>query len=211
MENVEKLVDFFIEIEALKKTFRYSTLPENVRDSSADHSWKLAFMSSILDGEITGINSYRAVQICLVHDLAEAVTGDIDSYRILQGEITKEQKHKMEEEVVRSIKNKIPSVGNLIYNLWKEFEDNTTPEARYAHAMDKIEALIHLLHVRCIAREDNEQAGLTAKYADNAVKEFPQLQPLLDNIKLRLKKNSKSRVFNGSPIMTSLLKISFLK
>ena len=59
---------------------------------------------------------------------------------------------------------------------------------RYARALDKIEALIHLLSVGYIAREDNLEAELTATYADEAVKEFPQLRPILDIIKTRLKK-----------------------
>ncbi len=96
MENLEKLVDFFIEVESLKKTYRYSTCPENVRDSSADHSWKLTFMASVLGKEVKDVDSYRAIQICLVHDLAESITGDIDSYRIVLREITKEQKHQTE-------------------------------------------------------------------------------------------------------------------
>ena len=195
MKNLEKLVDFFIEVESLKKTYRYSTCPENVRDSSADHSWKLAFMASVLGEEVEGVDLYRAVQICLVHDLAESITGDIDSYRIVLGEITKEQKHQMEEKAMNSIKDKLPDVGQKIYDLWEEFEEHKTPEAKYAQALDKIEALIHLLNVGYIAREDNAEAELTAKYADKAVKEFPQLKPILDIIKVRLKKEFEKQGF----------------
>jgi len=152
-------------------------------------------MLSILDGEIKGINLYHAVQIGLVHDLAEAITGDIDSYRIVLREITKKQKYKMEEKAMKKIRKRVPSIGPKIYNLWKEFEECKNPEAKYAKAMDKIEALIHLLHVNYIAREDNAEAELTAKYVDNAVKKFPQLQPLLNIIKLRLKKEFKKQGF----------------
>lgn len=188
MEDLERLVDFFIEVESLKKTFRYSTCPKNVRDSSAEHSWKLAFMALVLNEEIKNINPYHAVQICLVHDLAESITGDIDSYRIVSGEITKEQKHQMEEKAMREIKDKITDTGKKIYDLWEEFEEHKTPEAKYARALDKIEALIHLLSVSYIAREDSAQAEFTAKYADNAVEEFPQLKPILNIVKARLKK-----------------------
>lgn len=195
MEDLEKLVNFFIETESLKKTFRYSTCPENVRDSSADHSWMLAFMASVLNEKVGGIDSYCALQICLVHDLAESITGDIDSYRIVLGEITKEQKQQMEEDAMQKIKQKIPEVGQKLYKLWREFEENKTLEAKYAHALDKIEALIHLLNVGYIAREDNAEAELTAKYADNAVKEFPQLKPLLEIIKTKLKKEFEKQGF----------------
>lgn len=199
MQDLENLVDFFVEIESLKKTLRYSTCPENVRDSSADHSWKLAFMASILDGEVKGLNHYHAVQICLVHDLAESIVGDVDSYRIVLGEITREQKYQMEEEAMRTIKDKVPRIGHRIYDLWIEFEECKTQEAKYARALDKVEALVHLLRVGYIAREDNAEAELTAKYADNAIKEFPQLKPILDVVKTRLKKEFKKQGFEWKP------------
>lgn len=195
MKDLEKLIDFFIEVESFKKTFRYSTCPENVKDSSAEHSWKAAFMALVLAEEIKGVNSYHAIQICLVHDLAESITGDIDSYRIVLGEITKEQKCQMEEDAMRTLKNKIPDVGDKIYDLWKEFEEHKTQEAKYAQALDKIETLIHLLSVGYVAREDNAEAELTAKYTDNVIREFPQLKPILDIIKVRLKKEFEKQGF----------------
>lgn len=72
--------------------------------------------------------------------------------------------------------------------MWKEFEECQTMEAKYAKALDKIEALIHLLSVGYIAREDNAEAETTAQYANKAVAEFPQLRPVLDVIKDRLRK-----------------------
>lgn len=199
MQDLEKLVDFFIGIESLKKTYRYSTCPENVRDSSAEHSWKLAFMAFVLDGETKGINPYHAVQICLVHDLAESIVGDVDSYRIVLGEITLEQKYKMEEEAMGTIRDNVPNIGQKIYDLWIEFEESKTPEAKYAKALDKIEAIVHLLKVGYIAREDNAEAELTAKYADRAVEEFPQLKPLLGIVKARLKQEFVRQGFVWKP------------
>jgi|SRR3989344_1349271 len=199
MQDLKKLVDFFIEIESLKKTYRYSTCPEHVRDSSADHSWKLAFMAFVLDEEIKGINPYHAVQICLVHDLAEYLVGDIDSYRIVLGEISQEQKYQMEEEAMKTIRDNVSTLGQKIYDLWIEFEESKTPEAKYAKALDKIEALVHLLRVGYIAREDNAEAELTATYADHAVKEFPQLRPILNIVKEKLKKEFEKQGYAWKP------------
>ncbi len=93
MDNYKKLVDFLLEVENLKKTYRYSTCPEFVKDSSAEHSWGVSFISLSLEKEIKDVDFLHALKICIVHDLAEAFTGDIDQYRIVRGEITKEQKH----------------------------------------------------------------------------------------------------------------------
>jgi putative hydrolase of HD superfamily len=195
MKNLDKLIDFFIEIESFKKTFRYSTCPENVADSSAEHSWKVAFMAMALAKDIKNLDAYRAIQICLVHDLAESITGDVDSYRIVLGEITKEQKHKMEEETMLDFKSRVPSLGSKVYELWQEYEERRTPEARFAKVLDKIEALLHMLSIGYFAKKDGAEAELTAKFADKAVEEFPQLKPLVDEVKARLKKEYEKQGF----------------
>lgn len=195
MKDLEKLIDFFVEIESFKKTFRYSTCPDYVKDSSAEHSWKVAFMAAFLVEKNENFDSLHAVQICLVHDLAEAITGDVDAYRVILGQITKEQKSQDEEKAMLAINNKVHDIGPKIFSLWKEYEEQKIPEARFAKALDKIEALIHLLNVGYIAREDNKEAELTATYADKAVKEFPQLKPILVIIKKRLKKEFEKQGF----------------
>ena len=91
MQDLKSLVDFLIEVEKLKKTYRYSTAPA-LADSSSEHSWKLAFMASVLSSQVSEVNIPHAIEMCLVHDLAEYVTGDIDSYLIHNGSFTKEQK-----------------------------------------------------------------------------------------------------------------------
>jgi len=183
MKDLDSLVSFLIEIEELKKTDRYSTCPA-VADSSAEHSWKLAFMAGIFANEIPGINKTHVIEMCLVHDLAEYVTGDVDAYLIYTGRITKERKHKMELRVMEEFKKRV-QIGERIYELWNEFEEQKTPESQYSRALDKIEVLLHMIHAGV---KHDSSPGYTTTYADSAVKKVPGLMPLLKNIKERLKK-----------------------
>lgn len=187
MNDYNNLIDFFIKIDTLKRTVRYSSCSDIVKESTADHSWKLTFMASILNEKIKDINPYHAIKLCLVHDLAEYITGDIDSFRITNKEITKDQKYKDEEKAISTIKNDFPEIGKEIYNLWKEYQENKTQESKYVKALDKLESLTHILSVNYILIKDELRAKHTAIYADKAVKDFPQLKPILENIKKRLK------------------------
>jgi putative hydrolase of HD superfamily len=191
MENLDSLVDFLIEIEKLKKTYRYSTSPD-VADSSADHSWKLAFMTSIFSKELPEINSLHTIEMCLVHDLAEYVTGEIDSYRVHTGEIKKEDKYDLELKAMEEFKKRL-SFGEKIYGLWKEYEEQQTLEAKYAKALDKIEALIHILFEGV---EKDNHPEYTFIYVDSSVESAPKLKPFLKNIKERLKKEYKKAGIN---------------
>ncbi|MDD3808333.1 MAG: HD domain-containing protein [Candidatus Pacebacteria bacterium] len=144
-------------------------------------------MASILNEKIKNINPYHAIKLCLVHDLAECITGDVDSFRITNKEITKEQKDEEEEKAITTLKKDFPDIGKEIYNLWQEYQESKTIEAKYVKALDKLESLTHILSVNYILVKDKLRAKHTATYADKAVEDFPQLKPILENIKKRLK------------------------
>lgn len=196
---MKKLVDFFVSINKLKKVLRYSTCPDNVRDSSSDHSWKLALMViQIAEKLKLNLDILHASKIALVHDLPEYIEGDIDSLLIKRGQISYEQKSAMEERAAQHIRDSY-EFGEDLYNLWKEFEDSKTKEAKYVKALDKIEALTHLISIEYVARHDDDEAELTATYADNAVREFPELIPLLKATKTQLKNLYQKIGYNWKP------------
>ncbi len=194
MRDLNQLVDFLVEVEKLKKTYRFSTCPR-FADSSAEHSWKLSFMASVFSDDFPEIDASHAIEICLVHDLAEYVTGEIDSYRIHKGEITKEQKYDLELKAMEEFKERLP-VGQKIYRLWREFEEQQTPEAQYARALDKMEVLIHMMFEGI---EHDNAPDYTNTYADSSVREVPKLMPFLKSIKQKLKQEYQRKGIEWKP------------
>ena len=183
----EELVDFFTQTNKLKQTMRYSSCPKRVQESSAGHSWQLALMVPIISEKFgIKLNVAHAIEIALVHDLAESVLSeDFDSYLIARGVLKEEDKDKSENEEMDRIKNNF-SFGNKIFSLWKEYEDNKTREAKFIKALDKLESHIHVIE-RGASGDNADDGKHQATYADNAVKDFPELKPLLISIKKRLK------------------------
>jgi putative hydrolases of HD superfamily len=86
------------------------------------------------------VNRDKLMKICLVHDLAEAIVGDITPY----DGITKEEKRRMEEEALITMLNALEaeSIAQEIYQLWLEYEEGTTIEAHLARQLDKLEMII---------------------------------------------------------------------
>ena len=84
-------------LKSLKRTgwINHSvSLPESV----ADHMYRMTMMSMMIkDNEI---DRDRLMKICLVHDLAESIIGDITPH---DKRFTKEQKREAEENALRSI------------------------------------------------------------------------------------------------------------
>ena len=185
--NSEELVDFFTETNKLKQTIRYSSCPKKVQESTAGHSWQVALMAPIIAQEFNiKVNVQHAMEIALVHDLAEKVLKkDFDSYLIATGVLKESDKDKSEKEEMERIKNKF-SFGNKIYSLWQEYEENKTPEAKFVKALDKLESHIHVIQ-RGMSGASRDDGRHQALYADNAVREMSELKPFLKSIKKRLK------------------------
>ena len=113
MNKMEDLINFLIEVEGLKKTYRYSTLPSEVRDSSSDHSWKLALMVFSVDEKLKlGVNVKHSMKLAIVHDILEYRTGEIDAYLVHDGHVTKEHKNKLEREAANYL-------GDNFWRDWK--------------------------------------------------------------------------------------------
>jgi len=185
--DFEKIFDFLHRIEKLKSTFRYTRTASGGRESSAAHSWRLSLMVFMVADVLKfDLNVLQAVKIALVHDLAEAITGDIDAIQIAEHKISKEEKQKLEIKAMKKIKATLPQkMGEEIYGLWQEYEEAKTQEAKFVKALDKLETLTQLVEA---GYKTYDKPEFIAGYADQAVKNFSELSPLLKVIKEQLKK-----------------------
>ncbi len=79
--RLERMIDFLQSASALKDTLRTGRTASGRRESSADHSWRLCLLAVLLADDLESIDLVRLLQLCVVHDLAEAVTGDVAAPR----------------------------------------------------------------------------------------------------------------------------------
>ena len=79
------------------------------------------------------IDIVRVIYMLAVHELGETVIGDYNPF-----DISKEEKIKIEHEAIHNILKKL-SKGIEIENLLLEFDENNTPEAKFAYMCDKME------------------------------------------------------------------------
>lgn len=125
----------------LKREGRHCWYEKGERESVAEHCWRLSYLAILVSPHLTvKFDRDKLLRIIIMHDIAEAVTGDYPAF------ITAEQKAEKslrEREAAHQIRQTIGDpAGEEIYNLWHEYEGRQTIEARIAAALDKIEAII---------------------------------------------------------------------
>jgi putative hydrolase of HD superfamily len=82
----------------------------------------------------------KCLKMALLHDLAEAETGDTPVFENQQQD-RKQAKYYNEQRAILHIKSTLnEEVGLQIYELWEEYERQECYEAKFVRALDKLEA-----------------------------------------------------------------------
>lgn len=129
-------------IYRLKATKRTGWLNYGVQDaeSISDHMYRMGIIT-MLTGE-TSLNRDRCTKLALVHDMAESLVGDITP----ADPIPKEVKHKRELDTMTYLRDLLrpfnARAADEIYELWNEYENVSSPEARFVKDVDKFELMV---------------------------------------------------------------------
>ena len=124
--------------EALKRELRHSWLSDGRQESVAEHSYQMALMAVFIAPSLhTKVDLEHTLKIILIHDLVEALAGDIP---FLEVSDRRAQKAAREEQAITEIRGMLPpDLGDDVYALWHEFEAAETREAKFARALDHLE------------------------------------------------------------------------
>ena len=133
----KELLDFLHIAEKLKCNTRHSYTSNWRHESVAEHSWRLALMALLMKDQIPGLDMDKVLRMCLIHDLGEAITGDIPSFE--KTDANERTEAKAIDGLVASLPQ--PLSGELAA-LFAEMEARETPEARVFKALDRMEAVL---------------------------------------------------------------------
>jgi len=136
--DIDGTIAFLALAERLKDTLRNSRTSTGRTESTAEHTWRLALMALLLGPEL-GVDVGRLIRICLVHDLAEAFTGDLPAPSPRQPGV----KRAREREALATLTMTLPTRQRAdLFALWEEYESGSTKEGRLAKGLDKLETIL---------------------------------------------------------------------
>ena len=139
MDNIAGTLAFLREAERLKDVLRSGRTSQGRRESTAEHTWRLCLMAMVFADGLDGVDVARLLKICLVHDLGEALGGDVPA--VLQ--VAGAGKAEWERADLVTLTASLPSSRrDKILALWDEYEAAVTPEAVLAKGLDKLETIL---------------------------------------------------------------------
>lgn len=133
------LVAFLQDAAALKDTLRSGHTAAGARESTAAHSWRLALLALLVAPRVPGVDALRLLELCIVHDLGEAISGDVSATQAdaAAGKAARERAD------LRQLCAPLPAADrDRLMALWEEYEAAETAEARIAKGLDKIETIL---------------------------------------------------------------------
>jgi len=139
------LLDFLRAAERLKSTTRTGYTSIGQQESVAEHTWRLCLMALVLRPAFPEIDFAKLVKICIIHDLGEAVHGDVSAPEQARRAAAGATAGKAEQERRDLLELLTPlpaAVRDEIAALWDEYEAAQSPEAKLAKGLDKLETIM---------------------------------------------------------------------
>ena len=134
--DARKLIDFLRIMARLKDAPRHCWTTDGRRESVAEHSWRVALMAMLAADEFPGLDIDRVIRMCLVHDIGEAVTGDIPTF--LKTDADRAVEGREVDALIGALPEPWPG---WLGDLFDEMEALQTPEAKLYKALDRMEAI----------------------------------------------------------------------
>ena len=138
MSKEKNVINYYVLCNKLKNVIRTGWLDWNVQrdrvESIAEHIFGVQMLAIAMKSEYKyDINLTKVIFMLAVHELGETIIGDLTQFQI-----TKEEKEKLEHKAVHDILDSLID-GKYIEDLFLEFDEKKTPEAKFAYQCDKLE------------------------------------------------------------------------
>lgn len=163
--KIQKEIDFILAVDALKNVQRKNyNADDSRRENTAEHSWQIIILAQILfpyARNRADIDLLRVIRMLSIHDLVEIEAGDT----FLFDEAAMTGKFEREKTAAWQIFGILDEpLRSEFFNLWLEFEEEQTPDAIFACAIDRIMPFILNSHT---SGKSWTEAGVTERQIRN--------------------------------------------
>lgn len=140
-QRLQKQLEFCLKLDEAKNILRQTHLSHHGRrENDAEHAWHMAVMAYVLrDYANEPVDVGKLLIMCLIHDIVEIEAGDTYAYDEA-GKMTQAEREAAARDKLFGM---LPAdQAAELADLFDEFDEGKSPEARFANAMDNLQPLI---------------------------------------------------------------------
>lgn len=174
MSKEENVIKYYVLCNKLKNVIRTGWTCWNVKrdrlESIAEHVYGTQMLAIAMNSEYNyDIDICKVIFMLAIHEIGETVIGDLTQFQI-----SKEEKERIEHEAVHKIFAGLLD-GDTLENLFLEFDNGSSREAKFAYMCDKLEC-----DLQCRLYDEEECVDLN-KQGGNITLNNTLVKELLDN------------------------------
>jgi putative hydrolases of HD superfamily len=140
-ESITDITEHFYKLKELPRTGWKQKLEIENAESVASHTFLLIVLVLLFSEKyrFSCKKKVRLIEMALIHDLAESITGDITPENM-----NKNRKRKLEDEAFSKIIENIyiKSLKKRYLGLWHEYQKKKSFESKCVHLLDKLEMVL---------------------------------------------------------------------
>jgi putative hydrolases of HD superfamily len=137
MENANRIADFLFEVGTLRRLLRIHRqllLTDDTSDNIAAHSYRVTIIGWLL-AKMEGVDPYKVVMMCLLHDMGEIRTGD-------HNWVHKRYVKIADDEIIEDQLGTLPYPD--LFDFAKEYAARESAESRIAKDADLLDQILLL-------------------------------------------------------------------
>jgi putative hydrolase of HD superfamily len=189
-DELNGILTFLRTAERLKSMPRSGWTVAGTPDTVASHTWRLCLMAVVLADQFPGIDLARLLKICLIHDLGEALHGDIPA----PAQVADAPKAERERADLLEVLTPLPPrLRREFAALWEEYEAAGSPEAQLAKGLDKLETILQHTQGR-------NPADFDYRFNLTYGRQYTTGHPVLTALRARLDRETEQRADGHPPL-----------
>jgi putative hydrolase of HD superfamily len=160
--NMKKEITSILKVltlaERLKFELRHSYTSSGRQESVAEHTWRMSLMAVLIEPLLKQkVDTARLLKMIIIHDLVEAEAKDVSALDVLRDPSIRVRKLEREKQAIENLRLALADTnGQEIYDLFYEFENKASYEAKVANALDKLEVQLQHNHADLSTWEEIE-------------------------------------------------------
>lgn len=140
-KNITNITEYFYRLKELPRTGWIQKLDIENTESVASHTLLVIVLVFYFSEkyEYSSKKKVKLIEMALIHDLAESITGDITPEIMDKG-----RKRKLENEAFDKIIDNIKTkrIRDRYLELWHEYQSEKSFESKFVHLLDKLEMVL---------------------------------------------------------------------